>query len=56
MPTTKEQEYEAAIERFLKGEDDAPAFVAALARLEMASREAEHAAYAAEATLYGSEQ
>jgi hypothetical protein len=57
MPThTTEQEYEAAIARFVTGQDDAPAFVLALARLEMAAREAERAAYAAEATHYGVDQ
>jgi hypothetical protein len=50
------EEEEAAIARFVRGEDSAIAFVAALARLEMDRREAERAAYEAEATLYGSEQ
>jgi len=51
-----EREYEAAIERFVTGLDDAPAFTAALIRLEMDRRaddRAERAAYAAEAAHYG---
>lgn len=50
-----DKEYEAAIERFVKGQDDTPAFVAALVKLEMERREAERAAYAAEAAHYGDE-
>jgi hypothetical protein len=47
-------DYEAAVARFVLGEDDAPALVATLVRLEMDHREAERAAYAAEADHYGS--
>jgi hypothetical protein len=55
MITTREQQYDAALARFMSGEDDAAAFVAALARLEMDRREAERAAYEAEKEHYGSE-
>jgi len=54
--TTREQEYDAALVRFVTGVDDAPAFVAALIKLEMDEREAERAAYAAEAAHYGSDK
>jgi hypothetical protein len=49
------EEEEAAIARFVRGEDSAIAFVAALTRLEMDRREAERAAHEAEATLHGRE-
>jgi hypothetical protein len=56
MPLTREQQYDAALARFMSGEDDAPAFLAALTRLEMDRREAERAAYAAEKEHYGVDQ
>jgi len=49
-------DYEAAVARFVLGEDDAPALVATLIRLEMDRREAERAAYAAEVAHYGSDK
>ena len=52
------EEYEAAIESFVKGKISAIAFVAALARLEMdrAARPSTPPTRGQEATLYGSEQ
>ena len=52
----EQADYEAAVERFVLGEDDAPALVATLIRLEMERREAERAAYAAEVAHYGSDK
>jgi hypothetical protein len=51
-----QDDYEAAVARFVLGEDDAPALVATLIRLEMDRREAERAAYAAEVAHYGSDK
>ena len=56
MTTTREQEYDAALVRFVTGVDDAAAFVAALIKLEMDERAAERAAYAAEAEHYGADK
>jgi outer membrane protein TolC len=53
---TTEQKYQIAEELFRAGAITSIELVAILARLEMDRREAERAAYAAEAEYYGSEK
>jgi hypothetical protein len=56
MNSTTDKEYEAAEKAFRSGEIGAAELVAILIQLEMDRREAERAAYAAEAAHYGVDQ